>query len=187
MGTAPARADISGVLTKRSSLILVLLAVGATGCATGGVYVPQPFPRPGGAPAVAPDAPPRPADRYAITATALSLRGVPYGDGGASPDGFDCSGFTHYVFGQHRIDLPRLATDQCRVGSVIGPDQIQPGDLVFFSTIAPGASHVGVALGGDEFVHAPSERGEVRVERLSARYWSRRYVGARRVVETWQP
>ena len=52
---------------------------------------------------------------------------------------------------------------------------------MFFSTVAPGASHVGIAIGGDEFVHAPSERGEVRVEHLSTPYWSSRYLGARRV------
>jgi len=59
---------------------------------------------------------------------------------------------------------------------------IEPGDLVFFSTVAPGASHVGIAIGGDEFVHAPSSTGEVRVERLGAAYWSTRFVGARRVL-----
>jgi cell wall-associated NlpC family hydrolase len=58
---------------------------------------------------------------------------------------------------------------------------VQPGDLIFFSMQGAGASHVGMAIGGDEFVHAPSSRGEVRVERLSAAYWSSRYVGARRI------
>ena len=57
-----------------------------------------------------------------------------------------------------------------------------PGGFVFFATTAPGPSHVGMSLGGEEFVHAPSQSGEVRVERLSARYWSRRWVGAKRVV-----
>ncbi|HIM52720.1 MAG TPA: glycoside hydrolase, partial [Acidobacteria bacterium] len=55
--------------------------------------------------------------------------------------------------------------------------------LLFFTTVAPGASHVALAIGGDEFVHAPSERGHVRVERLSSSYWSRRFLGARRVVD----
>ena len=73
-----------------------------------------------------------------------------------------------------RISSARATT--CR------PSQLEPGDLVFFTTVAPGASHVGIALGGDEFVHAPSSTGEVRVERLSAAYWSTRFVGARRVL-----
>jgi cell wall-associated NlpC family hydrolase len=75
----------------------------------------------------------------------------------------------------------RSVADQYREGRPVPADQLQPGDLVFFSTVTRGASHVGIAIGGDEFVHAPSERGEVRVERLSAPYWSTRYLGARRM------
>jgi cell wall-associated NlpC family hydrolase len=104
-------------------------------------------------------------------------------DGGSTPSGFDCSGFTYHVFRQHGVELPRLAAEQYGVGSAIDPDAIEPGDLLFFTTVAPGASHVGLAIGSDEFVHAPSERGQVRVERLSSSYWSRRFLGARRVVD----
>ena len=165
------------------TLSIVLAAAAGVGCASRSGAVPQPFPRPGPPKTVAGTAvPTRPADGYAITATALSYRGVPYVDGGESPDGFDCSGFTRYIFAQHGVTLPRLAADQYRTGSSVNPDGLEPGDLVFFTTVAPGASHVGLALGGDEFVHAPSERGAVRIERLSSRYWSRRYLGARRVV-----
>ena len=81
------------------------------------------------------------------------------------------------------LRCPRLAADQYRVGSNVDPDAIAAGDLLFFTTVAPGASHVALAIGGDEFVHAPSERGQVRVERLSSSYWSRRFLGARRIVE----
>ena len=108
---------------------------------------------------------------------------MPFVEGGTTPSGFDCSGFTSYVFQQHGVALPRLAADQYRVGSDIDPDAIEAGDLLFFTTVAPGASHVALAIGGDEFVHAPSERGQVRVERLSSSYWSRRFLGARRVVD----
>ena len=160
----------------------VLALATATGCASRGGAVPQPFPRPGGAVAVTNVPAARAADPYLISATALDLRGVPFVDGGTTPAGFDCSGFTRYVFGQHGVELPRLAADQYRVGAAVDPDAIEPGDLLFFSTVAPGASHVALAIGGDEFVHAPSERGQVRVERLSASYWSRRFLGARRVV-----
>jgi cell wall-associated NlpC family hydrolase len=84
------------------------------------------------------------------------------------------------VFGQHGIAVPRTVGDLYRTGN--GPSgQLEPADLVFFSTTAPGPSHVGIMIGGDEFVHAPSSSGEVRVEHLSTAYWNSRYLGARRV------
>jgi cell wall-associated NlpC family hydrolase len=105
---------------------------------------------------------------------------VPYRNGGSDPSGFDCSGFVEYVFAQNGIALPRTVRDQFDVGQPVKPDDLQPGDLVFFTTVASGPSHVGIAIGGDQFVDAPSSRGEVRVDRLSADYWARRFVGARR-------
>jgi cell wall-associated NlpC family hydrolase len=85
------------------------------------------------------------------------------------------------VFAQHGVSVPRTVSEQYQAGLPIPSDQLQPGDLVFFSTVTHGASHVGIAIGGDEFVHAPSGRGEVRVERLSTTYWAARFIGARRV------
>ena len=125
---------------------------------------------------------PQSVDSYALTGTALSLRGIPYRNGGTDPNGFDCSGFTQYVFGQHGLALPREVRDQYAKGKTVKPEDITMGDLLFFSTIAPGASHVGIALGGDTFVHAPSSTGVVRVERLTSTYWSQRFVGARRLM-----
>ena len=122
-----------------------------------------------------------PVDAYALTGTALALRGTPYRNGGTDPGGFDCSGFTQYVFGQHGIALPRDVKDQFETGKAVKPTEIAPGDLIFFSTVAPGASHVAIALGGDEFVHAPSSTGVVRVERLASTYWSQRFFGVRRL------
>jgi hypothetical protein len=120
-------------------------------------------------------------DGYALTAVALALRGTPYRDGGADPKGFDCSGFTQYVFAQFGVALPRAVRDQFRTGRSLNPEDLAAGDLVFFSTTEPGASHVAIAIGGDEFIHAPSTTGVVRVEHLSSTYWAPRYVGARRV------
>ena len=77
--------------------------------------------------------------------------------------------------------MPREVRQQFRIGRNVDRGRLEPGDLVFFSTVAPGASHVGIVIGGDQFVHAPSERGVVRVESLSSQYWSSRYIGARRV------
>jgi cell wall-associated NlpC family hydrolase len=120
-------------------------------------------------------------DTYALVGTALQLRGTPYLNGGDNPFGFDCSGFTQYVFAQYRVALPRAVRDQFRVGKAVDLGSVAPGDLIFFSTTEPGASHVGIAVGTDEFVHAPSSTGVVRVERVSSSYWSARYLGARRV------
>ena len=121
-------------------------------------------------------------DGYALTGTALSLRGAPYRNGGTDPNGFDCSGFTQYVFAQHGLNLPREVREQYRVGKAIkDPATLAPGDILFFTTTEPGPSHVAIAIGGDEFVHAPSSTGVVRVEHLSSSYWSPRYLGARRL------
>jgi cell wall-associated NlpC family hydrolase len=87
-----------------------------------------------------------------------------------------------WVFAQHGRSLPRATQEQFRVGTTIQRKDVRPGDLIFFQTVSPGASHVGIALDGDQFVHAPSSRGVVRVERHSTSYWSSRWVGARRVV-----
>lgn len=119
-------------------------------------------------------------DGYAVSGTALALRGAPYRNGGTTPDGFDCSGFVQYVFSQHGRAVPRETREQFRLGRSVKRSDLEPGDLVFFSTTAPGASHVGIAIGGDQFVHAPSSRGVVRVEHLSAEYWNDRFIGARR-------
>lgn len=119
---------------------------------------------------------------YAIAGTALSLRGTPYRSGGADPTGFDCSGLVQYVFAQHGVDVPRTVADQFDAGRSVPEDQLQPGDLVFFATVSRGASHVGIAIGGDEFVDAPSGSGQVRVEHLGAPYWKSRFLGARRMM-----
>ncbi len=161
----------------------VALCAGSIACASGGA-VPRPFPTPRGAAAATPAAERGGRgsfDGYALAGMALSLRGAPYRNGGADPKGFDCSGFTQYVFGQYGVSLPRAVREQYRLGKPVKTDSLSPGDLVFFTTTDPGASHVAIAIGGDEFVHAPSSSGVVRVEHLSANYWSQRFLGARRV------
>jgi peptidoglycan DL-endopeptidase CwlO len=166
--------------------IFVCAAAVSAGCATTGA-TPRPFPTPGvasaGKPARTAPAPVSGhAAGYSVAGTALSLRGAPYRNGGSDPAGFDCSGFVTYVFGQNGVPVPRTVTEQYHAGRQVAGPQVEPGDLVFFSTVSPGASHVGIAIGGDEFVHAPSGTGEVRVERMSASYWATRFVGARRVL-----
>jgi len=130
--------------------------------------------------------PPRPPSSGAATVvdTAVRLEGTPYRNGGTDTSGFDCSGFVQYVFAQHGVTLPRSVRDQFQAGLAVPRSALIPGDLVFFSTTARGASHVGIVVDAKDgtFVHAPSERGVVRVERLDADYWSKRYVGARRIL-----
>ena len=171
----------------------VLMALLATGCAARGTTVATPRPFPGAT------VPPRsvPGDERAtaepvtiqpgVVSLALSLRGTPYRNGGSDLAGFDCSGFVQWVFAQRGLALPREVRQQYRVGLDIDTDEVKAGDLVFFETVSPGASHVGIALGGGEFVHAPNSRGVVRVERYTIGYWADRWVGARRVSATGEP
>jgi cell wall-associated NlpC family hydrolase len=166
-------------------LAVVLLAAGLSACAARG-GVPRPFPGaelpPGaGAPAVDDSIPTPAPPTTGVVAMALGYRGVPYRNGGSDPAGFDCSGFVQYVFRQAGTALPREVREQFRVGREVDRDDIEPGDLVFFETVSRGASHVGLAIGDGQFVHAPSSRGVVRVESLASSYWAPRYVGARRM------
>jgi cell wall-associated NlpC family hydrolase len=177
-----------------TKLAATLVLAAASACASTGA-VPQPFPRPGGpAPSAATPASPSPTGTsgasaspgvatsgYEIVGTALSLRGTPYRNGGSDLRGFDCSGFVWYVFAQHGIRVARTVGEQFREGVPIDVSAIEAGDLLFFATDSTAVSHVAMAIGGDSFVHAPSARGEVRVERLGAAYWSSRFVGARRI------
>jgi len=119
-----------------------------------------------------------------IVTAALALRGAPYRNGGTTPDGFDCSGFTQYVFARNGLELPRDVHDQFLRGAPVDEASLVAGDLVFFTTTGPGPTHVGIAIDAEQFVHAPSSTGVVRVERLSSSYWSKRYLGARRLEES---
>ncbi|WP_018922901.1 NlpC/P60 family protein [Salsuginibacillus kocurii] len=111
-----------------------------------------------------------------------SQLGTPYQWGGTTPSGFDCSGFTRYAFQQAGISLPRTASQQYQVGSPVSRSNLQPGDLVFFSTTSSDASHNGIYIGGNQFIHSSSSRG-VSIASLGNTYWSPRYLGARRVIE----
>ena len=115
---------------------------------------------------------------------ALSLLGVRYQFGGNSPDtGLDCSGLVRLVFHETLgLPLPRRSEEISRVGGSIATTELQPGDLVFFNTLRRAFSHVGIYIGNNQFVHAPSSGGSIRVENLGSDYWVRRFDGARRVL-----
>ncbi len=114
---------------------------------------------------------------------ALALIGVNYKYGGGSPDGgFDCSGLVSHVFQEViGLTLPRDSQAMSRVGDKIDKTELQPGDLVFFNTRRRPFSHVGIYIGEERFVHAPSRGRDVEVSNLHSRYWNMRYNGARRV------
>ena len=116
-----------------------------------------------------------------IVATGKKYLGVPYVFGGTTPSGFDCSGFLQYVFKQNGFDIPRLADEQYRLGKASKVSQLEPGDLVFFSTYEEGASHCGIYVGDNNFMHASSSKG-IRVDSLSNEYWKPRFIGARKII-----
>ena len=118
-----------------------------------------------------------------LISTAKKYIGTPYAFGGTTPKGFDCSGYLQYIFARAGISIPRLADDQYHLGkSTKSVKQLVPGDLVFFSTYEPGASHCGLYLGDGKFIHASSSKG-IRIDELSSEYWSPRYYGGKHIVK----
>lgn len=115
---------------------------------------------------------------------AKSYLGVPYKSAGATPNGFDCSGFTYYVFTQVGKNLPRTSASQYTVGTTVSKSNLQPGDLVFFEKTMnkSGITHVGIYVGSNEFISATSSKG-IKIDSLSSTYWGPKYVGAKRVLE----
>lgn len=115
-----------------------------------------------------------------ITSAAEKLLGDPYVWGGATPAGFDSSGFTSYVFASQQITLPRLCAEQYGVGTPVDFKDLIPGDLVFFNlTSDTQVSYVGIYLGNDKFISATTHKG-VAIYGFTP-YWTKAYVGARRV------
>ncbi len=112
---------------------------------------------------------------------ALGLVDTGYRFGGKNPEaGLDCSGMVSYVYDQAAgIRMAGSAADLARQGRPVGRDALQPGDLVFFNTRNRPWSHVGIYIGDDRFIHAPSTKGRVRVDRMSDRYFAQRYEAAR--------
>jgi cell wall-associated NlpC family hydrolase len=119
-----------------------------------------------------------PPSRYGgVVGIAMQYLGTPYVWGGASPGGFDCSGLVMYVFAQVGVSLPHNAAAQYGYGVYVPRDQLQPGDLVFFD----GLGHVGIYIGGGQFIHAPHTGDVVKISSLSDPWYASTYVGAKRI------
>ena len=197
LATALASADNMASITMWARAgwpsVVVFTAAISGGCASTGVSRPSPFPNAAHGSVSATDTElsgPRTAGRNgalasAVIESALSLRGTPYRFGGDSPAaGFDCSGLVSYVARSNGVGMPRTVIEQFTAGQSVDRSDLRPGDLVFYSTLGPGPTHVGIVVASDrtpQFIHAPADGSTVRVERLDTPYWERRWVGARRV------
>ncbi len=115
-----------------------------------------------------------------VVSLAASLVGTPYKFGGNSPRGFDCSGFTSYVFNQAGITLPRTASAQYAHSRRVRRAELAVGDLLFFR-IGGSISHVAIYIGEDKFIHAPSSGKQVSFDNLSNPYWQEHWIGNGRV------
>ncbi|MFH0976434.1 MAG: C40 family peptidase [Spirochaetota bacterium] len=116
--------------------------------------------------------------RDEIVETAKKYIGSKYKGGGNTPDGFDCSGFTMFVYKQSSLNIPRKARSQYFSGKRITIKTAKPGDLVFFTLTNSRISHVGIYLGDNNFIHSPNIGKSVSYASLDTPYWKRRYVGA---------
>ena len=171
----------------RSAAWILAFGLTVSACASTGTGPrPSPFPNPAAAPAIYPEplgTTVRSFSTASFIATARQLTGVRYQLGGETPaTGFDCSGYVKYVFGLFRIAVPRTVMEQYQAGTPTRGSVIKAGDLLFFKINGKDISHVALAIGPDEFIHAPNELGVVRVEKLSSPYWHARFAGARRIL-----
>ena len=126
---------------------------------------------------------PAPGNGATVIETANQYLGYKYIYGGSSPEtGFDCSGFTSYVFKQHGVTLSRTAAGQYNNGVEVSRENLLPGDLIMFGSSISSINHVGIYLGGGKIIHAANSTRGVTTDTINSGYYNTNYVGARRVM-----
>ena len=120
------------------------------------------------------------ASHQAASDVAASMVGKPYRYGGGTPQGFDCSGLVHYSYKRAGLEVPRSTETQRKRSNRVSRTGLAQGDLVFFDQLGKSSSHVGIYLGNNRFVHAPSSGKQVRVDSLVDPYWQKHLVDTRR-------
>jgi len=122
--------------------------------------------------------------KLTVVKTARKMLGVKYRYGGTHPNrGFDCSGLVQYSHKAAGVHLPRTTGQQYRASRPIQKRYLKPGDLVFFKiAVSRAVSHVGIYLGNNKFIHAPSSGKQVKISSMNERYWRKRFTGAGRVL-----
>jgi lipoprotein Spr len=123
-------------------------------------------------------------DKSTLVSVVSSVYGTPYKFGGITTSGFDCSGFTQYVFKKMGVSLARTSAAQYKQGTPVSKSQLREGDLVFFNTLGNGVSHVGIYIGDGKFAHSSSSKG-IRTDSLSNSYYKQRYLGAKRILSQY--
>jgi cell wall-associated NlpC family hydrolase len=174
-GTGWSRFAVAGILT----IALAACAATPSSRGTNGSRQNAASPAASASPDSSEIASPNP--RTAMVRLALSMLGQPYRYGGASPGGFDCSGLVQYAANGAGIQVPRTAHEQIRAGTPVARGELRPGDLVFMH-LAHKELHVGIVIDDQDFVHAPSKGGYVRIDRLSAPAYEKGFLSARRIV-----
>ncbi len=164
---------------RSASLALLVLVALLAGCASGPSSRPRPAQDHAGSASLATG------NSADVAFRAIGLVGTPYRTAGADPGvGFDCSGFVQYVYRDAAgLQLPRNTQSQHALKIPVSRRYLRTGDLVFFNTSGRGVSHVGIYVGEGRFVHAPNHGGRVRLDHLDDGYWSKRYLGARRIIQ----
>ena len=122
-------------------------------------------------------------ERNLLVRVVKTFLGAPYRLGGSTVRGLDCSAFVKKIYEIFRVDLPRTAWEQFRIGKGVQRNELEEGDLVFFKTRRANGAHVGIYIGNDQFVHASSHNREVKIDNLTAPYYTRHFLRGVRVKE----